>query len=61
MTMHQSLPAVRPDAAVNISRLARELGVSRMTIRRRLANGWMPPVSPDFAPIEFEDITAVLG
>jgi hypothetical protein len=31
----------------NISALARELGVSRATVRRRLANGWQPPVTID--------------
>jgi hypothetical protein len=29
----------------NVSALAREHGVSRTTIRRRLANGWTPPVT----------------
>jgi transposase-like protein len=30
-------------AKPNISALARQHGVSRQTIRRRLANGWQPP------------------
>jgi len=29
----------------NVSALAREHGVSRATIRRRLVNGWTPPVT----------------
>jgi hypothetical protein len=30
----------------NVSALAREHGVSRQTMRRRLANGWQPPTAP---------------
>jgi hypothetical protein len=33
------------EARPNISALAREHGVSRQTMRRRLANGWQPPVT----------------
>jgi hypothetical protein len=33
-------------AKVNISALARQHGVSRQTVRRRLANGWQPPTAP---------------
>jgi hypothetical protein len=29
----------------NVSALAREHGISRATVRRRLANGWQPPVT----------------
>jgi hypothetical protein len=36
-------------AKVNISALARQHGVSRQTMRRRLANGWQPPTAP---PVE---------
>src|SRR5712671_2955282 len=33
-------------AKVNISALARQQGVSRQTMRRRLANGWQPSGPP---------------
>jgi len=39
--MASDLVETRP----NISALAREHGVSRSTIRRRLASGWQPPVT----------------
>ena len=35
---------VRPQ--INISALARQHGLSRQTIRRRLATGWQPPRAP---------------
>jgi hypothetical protein len=43
---HKHLPTrQRP---LNVSAIAREHGVSRSTIRRRIANGWTPPVGPQF-------------
>ncbi len=41
-----------PVQQTNISALAREHGVSRQTIRRRLANGWKPPATIDGEIIE---------
>lgn len=38
--------AIPITTALNISALAREHGVSRKTIARRLAKGWRPPAMP---------------
>src|SRR5262245_51411552 len=32
--------------ALNISKLARDHGIARATVRRRLAAGWTPPATP---------------
>jgi hypothetical protein len=45
----------------NISALAREHGVSRQTIRRRLADGWKPPTTIDGEIIEQNRDVATLG
>jgi hypothetical protein len=37
---------------INISQLARQTGLSRQTIRRKLANGWQPPTAPSVEIIE---------
>ena len=37
---------------INISKLARQTGLSRQTIRRKLANGWQPPTAPSVEIIE---------
>ena len=37
---------------INISQLARQTGLSRQTVRRKLANGWQPPTAPSVEIIE---------
>jgi hypothetical protein len=43
---------VQPKPKINISQLARETGLSRQTVRRKLANGWQPPTTPSVEIIE---------
>ncbi len=45
----------------NISALARQHGVSRQTMRRRLANGWQPPAAPPIEIIEPTQCMATCG
>jgi hypothetical protein len=45
----------------NISALARAHGVSRATVRRRLANGWTPPVMIEGEIIQSDQQVAPLG
>src|SRR5713226_4151674 len=47
-TSGKSLVPAKP----NISELARQHGVSRQTMRRRLANGWQPGDTPSTPSIE---------
>ena len=47
-TSGKSLIPAKP----NISAIARQHGVSRQTIRRKLANGWQPPTAPSVEIIE---------
>jgi hypothetical protein len=54
---NKSLVPVKP----NISALARQHGVSRQTIRRRLANGWQPPASSPVEIIEPTQSMATYG
>jgi hypothetical protein len=37
---------VQAKPKINISQLARQTGLSRQTIRRKLSNGWQPPTAP---------------
>jgi len=39
----------------NISELARRHGLSRQTVRRRLANGWIPPTVIDGVATEIAE------
>ena len=50
---------VRPQ--INISALARQHGLSRQTIRRRLATGWQPPRAPQVEIIESNQGVATLA
>jgi hypothetical protein len=43
---------VPPKPKINISQLARETGLSRQTVRRKLANGWQPPTAQSIEIIE---------
>src|SRR5258706_10417009 len=43
---------VQAKPKINISQLARETGLSRQTVRRKLANGWQPPTAPSVEIIE---------
>src|SRR4029077_3838250 len=45
----------------NISELARRHGLSRQTVRRRLANGWQPPVCIDGEIVEQDQEVATHG
>jgi hypothetical protein len=45
----------------NISALAREHGVSRATIRRRLANGWQPPITVGGEIVQSNQVVATHG
>ena len=45
----------------NISELARRHGLSRQTVRRRLANGWQPPVAFDVEIIQQDQEVATHG
>jgi hypothetical protein len=37
---------------INISQLARQTGLSRQTVRRKLASGWQPPTAPSVEILE---------
>ena len=43
---------VQATTKINISQLARQTGLSRQTVRRKLANGWQPPTAPSVEIIE---------
>src|SRR5258705_4369690 len=45
-----ALVAAKPK--LNISELARQTGLSRQTVRRKLANGWQPPTAPSVEIIQ---------
>jgi hypothetical protein len=46
---------------INISQLARQTGLSRQTIRRKLASGWQPPAAPPIEIIEPAQCMATSG
>jgi hypothetical protein len=50
---HQTQPSV--------SALAREHGISRATVRRRLANGWQPPITIEGEIVKSNQEVATLG
>src|SRR5258708_3392182 len=43
---------VQAKPKINISQLARKTGLSRQTVRRKLANGWQPQTAPSVEIIE---------
>jgi hypothetical protein len=57
--MADDLVPTRP--SVSVSALAREHGVSRATIRRRLANGWNPPATIEGEIVQLDQHVATLG
>ena len=58
-TSENAVVPVRPQ--FNISALARQHGLSRQTIRRRLATGWQPPRAPQVEIIESNQGVATLA
>jgi hypothetical protein len=52
---------VQAKPKINISQLARQTGLSRQTVRRKLANGWQPATAPSVEIIEPTQSVAIMA